>query len=226
MENKNSENGLEKLVKALDEVYNSTISGAISENENLKSIHEDAFSEVVRESMRRSFERFSRRDNSNEGQSLLHEILHSIDFGDYEQHSSQEETFSDDEVQYDEQLKQFLEYITLNKEFGDFTYIRIKREGNIISYSRLNQGFALDNHKIIMTKSDNLQELYKMLKVTFGPDFVFGSKHEMMGGWSLLPSIGSKLMLEISSDDYNDRNWIYDEIHNREPRIIDEPKKF
>lgn len=226
MENINSENGLEKLVKALDEVHNSTINEAISGKENSNSIHEDAFSEVVMESIRKSFERFSRRDFSDEGQSLLHEILHSIDFEDFDQLISQEEAFSADEVQYDEQLKEFLEYITFNKEFGDLTYIRIKREGNIISYSRLTMGLALDDHKIIMTKSDNLYELYRMLKVTFGPDFVFGSKHEMMGGWSLLPSIGSKLILEISSDDLEDNKWIYDEIHNREPRIIDEPKKF
>lgn len=232
MENKNSENGLEKFVKTLDEVHNSTISDAPSKNEPSQSIHkasfprDGAFSEVVRDSVRRSFERFFGRDFSDEEQSFLHEILHSVDFGEYDQRMSQEETFSDDVVQYDEQLKYFLEYITLNKEFGDFTYIRIKREGNIISYSRLNKGLALDNHKIIMTKSDNLQELYRMLKVTFGPDFVFGSKHEMIEGWSLLPSIGSKIMLEISSDDSEDNKWIYDEIHNKEPRIIDEPKKF
>lgn len=232
MENKNSENRLEIIVKTLDEVHNSTANDATSKNEPSQSIHkasfsrDDAFSEVVRDSMRRSFERFFGKDFSNEEQSFLHEILHSVDFGEYDKRMSQEETFSDDEVQYDEQLKEFLEYITLNKEFGDLTYIRIKREGNIISYSRLTMGFALDDHKIIMTKSDNLYELYRMLKVTFGPDFVFGSKHEMMGGWSLLPSIGSKLILEISSDDLEDNKWIYDEIHNREPRIIDEPKKF
>lgn len=157
---------------------------------------------------------------------LLHEMFHGVDLSDYAQCAKQEETFSDDEVEYDEQLKHFIDFVTLNKEFGDSTLIRVKREGNIISYSRLQAGIELDNHKIIMTKSDNLKEIYGLLKTTFGPDFVFGSKHSMFDGWALVPSIGDKLMLEISSDEPDDRVWIYDEIHNRAPVIIDSPKKF
>lgn len=189
--------------------------------------------------MSQIFERFSRSDFSNmditekpkeqadeTGPMFFHEMFHSVDFGDYTQSIRQEETFSDDEVKYAEQFKFFLEFLTINKEFGDSTLVRIKREGNVISYSRLNQGIALDRHEITMTKSDNLKELYETIKETFGSEFVFGSKHEMIEGWSLLPTIGGKLMLEISSDNLDDRNWISKEIHNRHSVIVDEPKKF
>lgn len=189
--------------------------------------------------MSRLFERFERRNFSDMDVSekasnkeditvepmLMHEMFYGVDFSDYAQGASEEAAFSDDEVEYDEQLKHFIDFVTLNKEFGDSTFIRVKREGNIISYSRLQAGIELDNHKIIMTKSDNLKEIYGLLKTTFGPDFVYGNKHEMFGGWSLLPSIGDKLMVEITSDDPADSEWIYNEIHNRQPVIIDELKK-
>lgn len=45
----------------------------------------------------------------------------------------------------------------------------------------------------------------------------------MMRGWSLLPTIGEKIMLEIDSDDLEDKNWIYKETHNR-LTVVEEPK--
>ena len=85
----------------------------------------------------------------------------------------------------------------------------------------LNEGIPLDRYEITMTRCDNLKEIYETLKVSFGPDFAFGDKHEMFGGWSLLPTIGDNIMLEFNSDNQVDRNWIYDEIHNRPPMILD-----
>lgn len=240
----NRKERLEKNIESSATTQNSKIIRAISGSEILKNIlggynkNEEAKNEqsvkddgYIRELLERFndivfSEKLSGQEVDSEEPMILHEIIHNIDFGNEEQSINQQENFSDDESLYSEQIKALLEYITLIKEFGDSTYIRIKREGNIISYSRINKGFSLDKHEINMISPDNLIKIYEMLKVSFGSDFVFGSKHDMFEGWSLLPIIGDKIILDISSDDFADNNWIYDEIHNRPPMIIDEPKKF
>lgn len=162
---------------------------------------------------------------------LLHEIIHSQAFAGTSKESSQQQNtskasiFSTDYDRYNEQLKDFLDYVALTKEVDDFAFIKVKREENSISYARVKEGCIVDRHEIPMTNDSNLKELYEELKHAYGSEFVYGCKHEMMNGWSLQPIIADKVIMEFSSYKLSDRNWIYEEVHNRPPRIIDEPKK-
>lgn len=180
--------------------------------------------------------RVSREDN-READSfdpiLLHEVAHTIDFekdADAPTVDSRnvtnvhlEQAFSTDYDKYNEQVNNFLDYIAMIKEVEDFAVIKVKRINNVIRYSRYKEGLPVDRNEIAMVSSVDLRALYEILKISYGAEFVPGSKHEMMHGWSLLPTIGEQIVLEIDSDDLEDENWIYNETH---PQLIvdEEPK--
>lgn len=145
---------------------------------------------------------------------LLHEIIHS------KLQTCEEPTFSTDYDKYNEQLKDFIDYIVLAKEILDVTCISVTRDGNVIRYGRLNHGIPVDRHEIIMTNDNNLKEIYDTLKEYFLGSFVPGWEHEFCGGYSLLPVVFDKIMIKISSQEEADANWIYEEVHSK-PTIID-----
>ena len=179
------------------------------------------------------FTREGNREANGSDSLLLHEVVHAIDFEkgtDVLTVDSRnvtnvhtEQAFSTDYDKYNEQVKNFLDYVALTKEVSDFAFISVKRINNVIRYSRYKQGLPVDRNEITMVSSGDLRALYETLKISYGAEFVPGSKHEMMHGWSLLPTIGEKIMLEIDSDDLEDRNWIYKETHNR-LTVVEEPK--
>ncbi len=161
---------------------------------------------------------------------LSHEYIHMPSFvenkGDNKQKNAIEEIAdSTDYVEYSEQMKDFMDYVAITKEIEEIAFIKVTRIGNVIGYGRLKEGSQVDHHEIKMSNEASLKELYETLKITYGPEFCPGSKHEMMGGWSILPTIGDNIMLEISSKEATDSEWIYEEIHNRAPQIVEEPKK-
>lgn len=180
--------------------------------------------------------RVAREDNREADGSdplLLHEIAHTIDFekdavaptvdSRNVTNVHTEQTFSTDYDKYNEQVENFLDYIAMIKEVEDFAVIRVKRINNVIRYSRYKQGMPVDRNEITMVSSVDLRALYETLKISYGAEFVPGSKHEMMRGWSLLPTIGEKIMLEIDSDNLEDKKWIYNEAHNQ-LTVVEEPK--
>lgn len=158
---------------------------------------------------------------------LLHEIVHTIDSKSStnasDRNAHNEQIFSTDYEKYNEQVKNFLDYIAIIKEIEDFAVIKVKRTNNVIRYSRYKEGLPVYRNEIAMMSSKDLRALYETLKISYGAEFVPGSKHEMMRGWSLLPTIGEKIILEIDSDDLEDENWIYNETHHQ--LIVDEEPK-
>lgn len=161
-----------------------------------------------------------------ESANFLHEMNHIISFDTLNKvHETIDAiSYSDDYEKYNEEVKDFMDYIAMLQVTEDFAVIKVNRSGNKITYSRYQQGMPVYSNKISMVSSLDLKTLYETLKVAYGEQFVPGCKHEMMNGWSLLPTIADKIILEIDSDNQLDRNWIYQEAHNK-PVTVDEPRK-
>lgn len=153
---------------------------------------------------------------------LLHESIHMANFERCE--NKRKITYSTDFSKYEEEVKEFMDYVALAKEAEEFSLICIKRVENTIRYYKMQKGFPRDMHSITMTGNDNLKEIYESLKITYGPEFKHGHKHEMINGYSLLPTIGDNIIIEIDSNELTDKNWIYEEVHMKE-EIVDEPQK-
>lgn len=189
-------------------------------------IFKSLFDEKERQEKEGIIEKNSERSDeleSLEKINFLHEISHIISF-DTSNKVHDTIFYSIDYEKYNEEVKDFMDYIAMLQETEDFAVIKVNRSGNKIMYSRYQKGMPVYSNKISMVSSVDLKALYETLKVVYGEQFVPGSKHEMMNGWSLLPTIADKIILEIDSDNQLDRNWIYQEVHNK-PVIVDEPRK-
>ena len=94
--------------------------------------------------------------------------------------------------------------------------VYISREGNLIKYGQYDNDWKIEKNTIDMISDEDLKKLYNFLKNVFADDFIDGYKHVLGKGWSLYPMVCNKILLEISSDNYNDLNWIIEEIENEQ----------
>lgn len=132
-----------------------------------------------------------------------------------------QDEFSDDLESYKEDVQRFIDYVKFCTFLEDFTYIFLERRESKIIYGKMQKGIKTDKCIINMVSAADLQEIYHLLKIEFASDFHKGSKHTFGMGWTLLPTIGENVIIDIDSDNHEDRNWFYEEKDSRE--IIDMP---
>lgn len=202
MKNTNRFETLQKIAEIIEVMYNNPTTNG-----------DKAFKEFVEGSQ-------IQEDQSFTNSMQLHEIMHNLAFLE----GNREITYSTDYDKYDEEVKDFMDYVALTKESEEFAFICVRRDDNTIRYYKMREGSPIDMHSITMTGNDNLKEIYESLKVAYGPEFKHGHKHEMINGWSLLPVIGDNVIIDIDSNEPTDKNWIYEEVHQK-PAIVDEPQQ-
>ena len=67
-----------------------------------------------------------------------------------------------------------------------------------------------------MISNEDLKKLYELLQNEFSSNFVDGWKHTFGKGWSLNPTIGENIIMDINSDIYSDSSWFYAESHKEQ----------
>lgn len=125
-------------------------------------------------------------------------------------------TYSTNIEKFNYDCLSFIEYVKKCIIDDDFYLLYMLREENIIIYGKYEHGMKKDRHTIEMVSNDDLKKLYQLLQSEFSTDFYHGCKHTFGEGWSLNPTIGENVMIEINSDINSDRNWIYEESHNEQ----------
>lgn len=136
--------------------------------------------------------------------------------------SEDEFSFSTDLDKFDKECSVFLNYIHQVVAEGEFAALYLSRNANIIQYGKFSNGIRSNSHTIEMVSANDLKRIYDLLHASFLDSFDEGFKHTFGEGWSLLPVICEKVVIDISSSNSNDRNWFYTESHKMDDNI---PKK-
>ena len=144
---------------------------------------------------------------------LLEENKEMYKFGkDYESAKRKEITFSNDTKKFSEEIDKLIVLIRECLTKKDFSVLYIDRINNFINFGIYKQGFKHLISSIEMISENDLHNIYELLKKEFFSDFTFNFKHTFGYGWTLIPSIADKVLIEIDSDNLKDRNWFNDEI--------------
>ena len=133
------------------------------------------------------------------------------------------ETYSSDMDRFNDDCSNFIKYIRQCVENDDFCVLYMLRQGNVIIYGKYDHGIKKDKHTIEMISNEDLKKLYELLQSEFSSDFVDGCKHTFGKGWSLNPTIGENVIIDIDSNNYSDSNWFYEESHKEQKSEL--PKK-
>lgn len=127
-----------------------------------------------------------------------------------------EPTFSSDLDKFNIDCLTFINYVKQCKQTDEFFVLYLSRVGNVIKCGKYDHGTQIDLDKIKMVSDNDLKKIYDLLQNEFPNDFVDGCKHTFGQGWTLNPSIGENIWIDIKSDNLNDQNWFYEESH-KEP---------
>ncbi len=134
--------------------------------------------------------------------------------------SIQNESFSGDLNKFNKDCSEFIEYIKKCGESSEISVLYMLRMENVIHYGKFNHGVRMDKNAIEMMGDEDLRKLYLLVQSEFVSDFVDGYKHTIGEGWSLNPTIGENVMIDISSDNSSDKNWFYEESHKEQKKQI------
>lgn len=133
-------------------------------------------------------------------------------------------TFSSDLNIFNEACTKFINYIKQCVENPNEVYVLyMLRNDNSIDYGRYKQGIRRKKDTIEMISNEDLRKLYELLQAEFASNFQDGCKHTFGEGWSLNPTIGENVMIDISSSNSYDKNWFYEELYKEQKS--DSPKK-
>lgn len=124
------------------------------------------------------------------------------------------EKFSKDLSKFNQDCIKLIEFIKQCAEnSNDAYFLYLLRNQNFISYGRFEQGIRKKINIIQMVSNEDLKKIYNLLQTEFASDFIDGYKHTFGEGWSLNPTIGKNIMIDINSDNTFDSNWFYEEVH-------------
>lgn len=133
-------------------------------------------------------------------------------------------TFNSDLNMFNEACTKFINYIKQFVENPNEVYVLyMLRNGNSIDYGKYEKGIRRKKDTIEMISDEDLRKLYKLLQAEFVSNFTDGCKHTFGEGWSLNPTIGENVMIDINSYNSYDKNWFYEESHKEQKS--DSPKK-
>ena len=132
--------------------------------------------------------------------------------------------YSTDINRFNDDCLKFINYIKECISDGNFYVLYMLREENIIVYGKYNHGRKIDKHTIEMIGNEDLKKLYELLQSKFPSDFVDGCKHTFGQGWSLNPTIGENIIIDINSDVNSDMNWFYEEVHKEQKSELSKKK--
>lgn len=125
-------------------------------------------------------------------------------------------SFSNDSDKFVSDCVSLIEYIKSCIENEKFSILYMIRQGNVIEYGQKNHGVKIDKYIINMISDNNLILIYKLLQREFSSQFCDGYKHTFGIGYSLNPTIGDNVVIDVDSDNVNDRNWFYEESHKEQ----------
>lgn len=137
--------------------------------------------------------------------------------------SAENQAFSSDLNKFNNDCLKFISYIRQCFSNEEIYVLYLLRKGNILHYGMYDCGIQTDKGVIEMTSDEDLRNLYELMQNEFSSDFVDGCKHTIGEGWSLNPTIGGNVMIDINSSSPNDRNWFYEESHKEQKEDL--PKK-
>lgn len=133
-------------------------------------------------------------------------------------------TFSSDLNTFSQACTKFINYIKQCVENPNELYVLyMLRNDNSIDYGRYKQGIRRKKDTIEMISNEDLRKLYELLQAEFASHFIDGCKHTFGEGWSLNPTIGENVVIDINSYNSYDKNWFYEESHKEQKS--DSPKK-
>ena len=124
--------------------------------------------------------------------------------------------YSTDINKFNSDCLEFIEYIKTCINDDSFHILYMLRRKNIITYGEYGNGRKIDKNTIEMISNEDLKKLYELLQNEFSSNFVDGWKHTFGKGWSLNPTIGENIIMDINSDIYSDSSWFYAESHKEQ----------
>lgn len=130
--------------------------------------------------------------------------------------TAEEQPFSSDLDKFNNDCLEFISYIRQCISNGEIYVLYLLRKGNAIHYGRYDHGIKIDKSIIDMISDKDLRNIYELMQNEFSTDFVDGYKHTFGEGWSLNPTIGENVMIDINSNSPNDINWFYEESHKEQ----------
>lgn len=135
----------------------------------------------------------------------------------------QNESFSSDLNKFNKDCSEFIEYIRKCIEDNESSILYMLRKGNVIHYGKFEHGVRTAKNVIEMISNQDLRNLYILMQTEFASDFEDGYHHTLYG-WSLNPTIGENIIIDIDSDNFYDQNWFYEESHKEQE--VSEPIKL
>ncbi len=144
-------------------------------------------------------------------------MLHSFDSNE------ENKSFNSDFDKFANDCLEFINYIKQCIENNEVSSLYILRKGNAIHYGKYDYGIKKDQSIIEMISDEDLKKLYELMQHEFSSDFVGGWKHTFGEGWSLKPTIGENVIIDINSSSPSDRDWFYEESHKEQKSEL--PKK-
>jgi len=137
------------------------------------------------------------------------------------------EKFSKDLSKFNQDCIKLIEFIKQCVENTNELYVLyMSRNGNLIDYGRCDlEGTRITSDTIKMVSNEDLRKLYRLLQQEFASNFIDGCNHTFSEGWSLNPTIGENVVIDINSDNSYDKNWFYEEVRQRRTKS-DSPKKI
>ncbi len=135
-------------------------------------------------------------------------------------------SFSGDLNKFNEACVEFINFIKQcvdNVDDNKVYVLYMLRNGNSIDYGKYEHGIRRKKDTIEMISNEDLRKLYELLQAEFASDFTDGWKHTFGEGWSLNPTIGENVMIDINSYNSYDKNWFYEESYKEQKS--DSPKK-
>lgn len=121
--------------------------------------------------------------------------------------------FNESCVEFISFIKQCVENVKENKVY---VFLYMLRNGNSINYGEYEHGLREKKGTIEMISNEDLRKLYELLQDKFATDFIGGCKHTFGEGWSLNPTIGENVMIDINSCNSYDKDWFYEEVHKEQ----------
>ena len=119
----------------------------------------------------------------------------------------EKEKYSKDIVKYNKECRRFLEYIKQYIIKNEVNILYINRKENIIKYGKIEENTKINENTINMINENNLKDIYIKIKKEFQDNFINGIKKTYGEGWSLNPIINNNTLIDINSDNIQDKKW-------------------
>lgn len=110
------------------------------------------------------------------------------------------------------EIEKFIKYVKKEVNNNSNVLLYLSRFGNKIRYGKYSMGLKNEMGSFFACNDRVISIMYLALKKEFGKSFVKDGRQLLFNNYYLLPGIGDKVVIEVSSNKKYDQRWFYKEL--------------